>query len=63
MLIDSESIYTENDSQILQPIFQNREDFLNYDESNQVISACFDYLQMNLKKKEREGKIASKIVK
>jgi hypothetical protein len=47
----------------LKPIFKNITDFLNYDESNQIISACFEYLQMNLKKKESEGKVASKIVK
>ena len=47
----------------MKPIFENKEDFINYDETNQIISACFEYMAIHLKKKESEGKVASKIVK
>ncbi len=36
--------YHPTDSTFLKPIFKNITDFLNYDEANQIISACFEYL-------------------
>jgi len=45
----------------LKPLFQSRDQFLRYDECSQMIGACFALLELRMKAKENEAKIASKI--
>eukprot|EP00347_Sterkiella_histriomuscorum_P003951 403362310 len=47
----------------LKPIFQCREDFLAFDEASQVIGSTFEFLQMGLKRRDMEAKVAKKIIK
>lgn len=49
------------ESQGLKPLFTTREQFLRYDECSQLIGACFQFLDLRLKCKAYEGKIASKL--
>jgi hypothetical protein len=45
----------------LRPLFTTRVQFLVYDECSLMIGCCFQFLELRLRSKEYEGKIASKI--
>ena len=49
--------------QYLKPLFKSREQFHIYDECSQLIGACFGFLDLRLKNKPDEARIASKIAK
>ena len=45
----------------LKPLFETRDQFMRYDECSQMIGACFQLLELRLKNKCSEAKIASKL--
>lgn len=45
----------------LQPLFATRKQFIIYDECSKIIGCCFQFLDLRLRSKEYEGKVASKI--
>ena len=45
------------------PLFQERNQFLRYDECSQLIGACMQFMELRLKDKQKEQKIAWSIAK